>query len=101
MRSQHLSTPRIWNTLLPIVQGRAQRKLRDGLQPYQRTSVISQGYLTRWIAHLRTSILRLRCWTCLSCKTANLEAIKRYLEFRLRQFKMLLDAVEDYVEEKY
>ena len=29
------------------------------------------------------------------------EAIKRYLEFRLRQFKMLLDAVEDYVGEKY
>jgi len=29
------------------------------------------------------------------------EAIKRYLEFRLRQFKMLLDAVEDYVEGKY
>ena len=29
------------------------------------------------------------------------EAIKRYLEFRLRQFKMLLDAVGDYVEEKY
>ena len=29
------------------------------------------------------------------------EAIKRYLEFRLRQFKMLLDAVEDYVEEQY
>jgi len=29
------------------------------------------------------------------------EAIKRYLEFRLRQFKMLLDAVEGYVEEKY
>ena len=29
------------------------------------------------------------------------EAIKRYLEFRLRQFKMLLDTVEDYVEEKY
>ena len=29
------------------------------------------------------------------------EAIKRYLEFRLRQFKMLLDVVEDYVEEKY
>ena len=29
------------------------------------------------------------------------EAIKRYLEFRLRQFKMLLDAVEDYVEEKH
>jgi len=28
------------------------------------------------------------------------EAIKRYLEFRLRQFKMLIDAVEDYVEEK-
>ena len=29
------------------------------------------------------------------------EAIKRYLEFRLRQFKMLLDAVGDYVEEEY
>jgi hypothetical protein len=29
------------------------------------------------------------------------EAIKRYLEFRLRQLKMLLDAVEDGVEEKY
>ena len=29
------------------------------------------------------------------------EAIKHYLEFRLRQFKMLLDAVEDYVGEKY
>jgi hypothetical protein len=29
------------------------------------------------------------------------EAIKRYLAFRLRQFKMLLDAVEDYVEEKF
>ena len=28
-------------------------------------------------------------------------AIKRYLEFRLRQFKMLIDAVEDYVEEKH
>jgi hypothetical protein len=29
------------------------------------------------------------------------EAIERYLEFRLQQFKMLLDAVEDYAEEKY
>ena len=29
------------------------------------------------------------------------EAIKHYLEFRLRQFKLLLDTVEDYVEEKY
>jgi len=29
------------------------------------------------------------------------EAIKRYLEFRLRQVKLLLDAVEDYVDEKY
>jgi hypothetical protein len=29
------------------------------------------------------------------------EAIKRYLEFRLQQFKMLLDTVEDFVEEKY
>jgi hypothetical protein len=29
------------------------------------------------------------------------EAIKRYLEFRLQQFKMLIDAVEDYVGEKF
>ncbi len=28
------------------------------------------------------------------------EAIKHYLEFRLQQFKMLLDAVQDYVDEK-
>jgi hypothetical protein len=29
------------------------------------------------------------------------DAIKRYLEFRRQQFEMLLDAVEDYVVEKY
>ena len=29
------------------------------------------------------------------------EAIKRYLEVRLQQLKLLLDAVEDYVGEKY
>jgi hypothetical protein len=29
------------------------------------------------------------------------EAIKRYLAFRLQQFKMLIDTVEDYVEEKF
>jgi hypothetical protein len=29
------------------------------------------------------------------------EAIKRYLEFRLQQIKMLLDTVEEYVAEKY
>jgi len=29
------------------------------------------------------------------------EAIKRYLEFRLRQFRMLLETIEDYVGEKY
>jgi hypothetical protein len=29
------------------------------------------------------------------------EGIKRYLEFRLRQFRMLFDAVEDFVGEKY
>jgi hypothetical protein len=29
------------------------------------------------------------------------EAIKRYLEFRLQQFKMLIHTVEDYVEEKF
>ncbi|PYX50072.1 MAG: hypothetical protein DMG76_35565 [Acidobacteria bacterium] len=73
MRSQRLWTPLIWNTLLPIVQGRARRRLRGGSQPYRRRSVISQEYLTRWIAHLRTSIPRQRCWTCLTCRTANLK----------------------------
>jgi hypothetical protein len=29
------------------------------------------------------------------------EVIKRYLEFRVRQLQMLLDAVGDYAEEKY
>jgi hypothetical protein len=29
------------------------------------------------------------------------KAIKRYLEFRLRQFKMLVDVVEDWVGEEY
>jgi hypothetical protein len=29
------------------------------------------------------------------------EAIRRFLEFRLQQFKLLLDAVGDYVEEKH
>jgi hypothetical protein len=29
------------------------------------------------------------------------EAIKRYLEFRQRQVKMLIETVEDYVEERY
>jgi hypothetical protein len=29
------------------------------------------------------------------------DAIKPYLEFRRQQFEMLLDAVEDYVVEKY
>jgi hypothetical protein len=29
------------------------------------------------------------------------EAIKRYLEFRLQQFKMLLEAVEDYAEDQH
>src|ERR1039458_3801854 len=73
MRSQHLSTPPIWNTLLSLVQGRARGKLTGGMQPYRRRSVISQGYLTPWIVHLRTSILRPRRWTCLTWRTANLK----------------------------
>jgi hypothetical protein len=34
-------------------------------------------------------------------RNRNPEAIKHYLEFRLRQFKMLLDAVEDYDGENH
>lgn len=29
------------------------------------------------------------------------EAIKRYLEFRREQLRMLLNTIEDYVEERY
>jgi hypothetical protein len=29
------------------------------------------------------------------------EAIKDYLQFRLRQIKLLLDAVDDYLDEKH
>src|ERR1039458_382358 len=73
MRSQHLWMLRIWNISLPLVQEGARRKLKGGLQPYPRASVISYGYSTPWIAHLRTSILRPRCWTYLTCRTANLK----------------------------
>jgi hypothetical protein len=52
---------------------KAQRKLEDGLQPYRRTSVISLGYLTRWIAHLQISILRPRGWTYLTCRAVDLK----------------------------
>src|SRR5450755_593986 len=40
-RSARDSTPRILNTLLPLVQEGARRKLKAGLQPYPRASVIS------------------------------------------------------------
>src|SRR5208337_563057 len=71
MRSQLLWTTRIWNTMVPLVQEEAPRKQRRESQPYRRRSVTSQECLTRWMAHLRTSILRPRCWTCPTCRSAN------------------------------
>jgi hypothetical protein len=65
--------PRIGDTLLPLFRERVQTMLRGGLQSYRRTSAISQGSLTHWISHSQTSTPRLRCWTCLTCRTANLK----------------------------
>ncbi|MGA8609205.1 MAG: SEC-C metal-binding domain-containing protein [Candidatus Sulfotelmatobacter sp.] len=73
----------------------------------RRIAAIPEGtrYLTRVLDSLDSA------FADLDTETAKLdlphmqgrkpEAIKRYLEFRLQQFKMLLDAVDDYVEEKY
>jgi hypothetical protein len=73
----------------------------------RRIAAIPEGkrYLTRVLDSLDTA------FADFDSETAKLdlphmqnhkpEAIKRYLEFRLKQFKLLLDAVEDYVEEKY
>jgi hypothetical protein len=57
-RSQNPWTPPTWNTGRPPVQKGARRNVSGGLRPYRRTSVISQGGLTRWIPHFRTSIVR-------------------------------------------
>ena len=82
-------------------QGRARRKLRGGLQPYRR----SKRYLTRVLDSLDNAFADFDTETAMldlpHMQNRKPEAVKRYLEFRLRQFKMLLDAVEDGVGEKF
>ena len=73
----------------------------------RRIAAISEGkrYLTRVLDSLDRAFADFDTETAMldspHMQSRKPEAIKRYLEFRLRQFKMLLDAVGDYVEEKY
>jgi len=65
----------------------------------------SKRYLTRVLDSLDSAFADFDTETAMldlpHMQSRKPEAIKRYLEFRLRQFKILLDAVGDYVEEKY
>ena len=73
----------------------------------RRIAAIPEGnrYLTRVLDSLDSAFADLDTETATldlpHMQSRKPEAIKRYLEFRLRQFQMLLDAVEDYVEEKF
>jgi hypothetical protein len=73
----------------------------------RRISAIPEGkrYLTRVLDSLDSAFADFDTETAMldlpHMQSRKPEAIKRYLEFRLRQFKMLLDAVEDRVGEKY
>ncbi len=62
-------------------------------------------YLTRVLASLDTAFADFDSATARldlpHMQNRKPEAFKRYLEFRLRQFQLLLDAVEDFIEEKY
>jgi hypothetical protein len=73
----------------------------------RRIAAIPDGkrYLTRVLDSLDSAFADFDTETAmldlLHMENRKPEAVKRYLEFRLRQFQMLLDAVEDYVGEKY
>jgi len=73
----------------------------------RRIAAIPEGkrYLTRVLDSLDSAFADFDTETAMldlpHMQTRKPEAIKHYLEFRLRQLKMLLDAVGDYVEEKY
>jgi hypothetical protein len=93
--------PLIWNTLPPIVRGGARRKLK------RRIAAIPEDnrYLTRVLDSLDSAFADFDTQTAQldlpHMQNRKPEAIKYYLRFRLQQFKMLLETVEDYVEEKY
>ena len=67
----------------------------------RRIAAIPEGerYLTRVLDSLDTAFSDFDSETAMldlpNMRNRKPEAIKRYLEFRLQQFKMLLDAVED------
>ena len=65
----------------------------------------AQRYLTRVLYSLENAFADFDTETAMldlpHMQNRKPQAIKRYLEFRLLQFKMLLGAVEDYVEENH
>ena len=101
MRSQRLWTHRNLEYFTADCSGKSTKEAE------RRIAAIPEGkrYLTRILDSLDSA------FADFDTETAKLdlphmqnrkpEAIKRYLQFRLRQFKMLLDEVENYVEEKY
>jgi hypothetical protein len=80
---------------------------RSTKEAERRIAAIPEGkrYLTRVLDSLDSAFADFDTETAMldlpSMQNRKPEAIKRYLEFRLQQFKMLLDTVEDYVGEKY
>jgi hypothetical protein len=80
---------------------------RSTTEAKRRIAAIPEGkrYLTRILDSLDNGFADFDTETAMldlpNMQNRKPEAIKRYLEFRLQQFKMLLDTVEDYVGEKY
>ena len=80
---------------------------RSTKEAERRIAAIPEGkrYLTRVLDSLDSAFADFDTETAMldlpSMQNRKPEAIKRYLEFRLQQFRMLLDTVEDYVAEKY
>jgi len=80
---------------------------RSTKEAERRIAAIPEGkrYLTRVLDSLDSAFADFDTETAMldlpSMQNRKPEAIKRYLEFRLQQFKILLDTLEDYVAEKY
>jgi hypothetical protein len=80
---------------------------RSTKEAERRIAAIPEGerYLTRVLDSLDNAFADFDTETAMldlpNMQNRKPESIKRYLEFRLQQFKMLLDAVEDYFEEKF
>ena len=80
---------------------------RSTKEAERRIAAIPEGkrYLTRVLDSLDSAFADFDTETAMldlpHMQNRKPESIKHFLEFRLRQFKMLLDAVEDCVGEKY